>query len=301
MPEPSTPQEDEVPIATSSIKRFRIGFNVILQAVLMLALVGVINMIGCKHYARWDRTPSKQYSLSEQTISILEALQEEVHVTMAFNRESDTYNYTTRMLELYEQHGGSKVNVLRIDPERDPSAILELQNQDPKLYFEQSKLLVSKHDKLLIDDPEKPGKQMVAPYQIVTDQDMFQRAESEMLGEGRIKRGQVVEYRLENALTSAILSATQERKQTAYVVTNISGMREPEAGRNAGSVLMLYGGGRQNLTVVPYALNPNQPIPKDASVVMLIAPKQDMNGAELKRLFEDYWEGENGGLIMIVC
>jgi|MDTC01.2.fsa_nt_gb hypothetical protein len=294
---PGSPANDGV--TTSSIKRFRIGFNVILQAVLMLALVGVINMIGCKRYAQWDRTPTKQYSLSDQTVNILQALQDDVHITMAFNRESDVYNYTTRMLELFEQSSGGKLKLRRIDPARDPSAILELQNQDPKLYFEQSKILVGKYAKLLIDNPDKPGEQMVAPYQIVTDQDMFQRAESEMLGEGRIKRGRVVEYRLENALTSAILSATQERKQVAYIVTNKGGLRESEPGVNAGSLLMLYGGSRQNLEVTPYALHPNQAIPKDASVVMLIAPKQDLSDEELEVLFKDYWEGENGGLIIL--
>ncbi len=296
MAKKSPKHPDTSPESGPSIRRFRIGLNVIVQVVLLTVIVGMINALSCRRFVQWDHTPSKRFSLSEQTQQILGSLSEDLYLTVAFSRTSDVYHYTQRMLELYQQAAGDQLHITRLDPLRDPSAVAKLQNQDPRLVFNENKILASKTETL--EKIEAHGPEIV-PYQIITERDMFQRAENLMFRDGQAQRGNVTQYRLERALTSAILAATQEREQVAYVLTSKSQMRTVQ-GRNAGGTLVLEGGHRQNLRVEPLPFTENTKIPGDASVVMMISPGVDFSGAELKEIFQEYWQKRKGGLILLL-
>jgi hypothetical protein len=287
---------DDASKPKNSIKRFRIGLNVLIQVVLLVVIVCVVNMLSCRKYAQWDFTPSKRYSLGEQTQKVLANLPQDLYLTVAFSRSSDVFYYTQRMIGLYEKEAGGKLKVRWIDPLRDPSAVAELMNQDAKLAFDQNKILISKTEKL-----EVAGEKglEVAPYQMVTEKDMFSRADNLLFRDGKSKRGNVTEYRLERALTSAILATTQDRKQITYIITGKGPMRTV-AGKSAGGLLMLEGGLRQNLVVAPLPFTPNTKIPEDASTVMMISPSKDFTGAELNEIFSKYWEERKGGLVILL-
>ncbi len=282
--------------APASIKRWRIGLNVVVQVVLLMVIVGVVNMLSCQKNKQWDYTPSKRYSLGQATEQILKNLSDDLFLTVAFSRSSDTYHYTKRMLELYQGASGGRLKVRWVDPIRDPSIVAELRDQDPQLAFDQNKILISKSESLQV---EGENGLEVAPYQVVSAQDMFLRAENLMFRDGRTKRGNVTEYRLERALTSGIVAATQERERVAYIITGHGEMRTVQ-GKSAGGTLMLEGGVRQNLQVRPLPMTDNTVIPKDAGVVMMVAPNQDFSGAELKAIFQDYWEKRKGGLVLLL-
>ena len=281
---------------TTSIKRFRIGLNVLVQVALLVFIVGVVNMLGCRKYVQWDYTATRRFSLDDQTRRILNNLPHDLYLTVAFSRSSDVYRYTWRMIQLYEKEARGKLKVRWVDPVRDPGAIADLKLQDENLTFDQNKVLISKTEKLEIAGSNGPE---VAPYEVVTSQEMFHRAENLMFRDGKAKRGNVTEYRLERALTSAILAATQDRQQVVYVITGKGRMRTVQ-GKNAGGVLRWEGGRRQNLRLEPLPFTPNTTIPQDASAVMMISPSMDFSGGELREIFHEYWEKRKGGLILLL-
>lgn len=281
----------------SSIKRFRIGINVIVQITLLFAIVALINWLSCQKHAQWDRSATKRYSLGQQTVQVLENIPDDLYLTMAFGRASDVYPYTQRIIGLYEKAAQGKLKVRWVDPLRDPAAIAELRNQDPKLIFEQNKILISKSEKLSGSNTESSE---VSAYEMVTEKEMFQRGENVMFRDGSPRPGKVIEYRLEQALTSAIVAATEAKKEVVYIVAN-KGVPQPTAdGRDAGMEIRNQAAMRQNLTVKALNLSENAPIPEDASAVILLAPRAEFSGAELKRLFKDYWEERKGGLILLI-
>ncbi len=288
---------DNTQPAKSTIKRFRIGLNVLVQVVLLLIIVGIVNMLSCRKFVQWDHTPSKRYSLSEKTKQILSNLSQDLYLTVAFSRTSDVYHYTHRMIELYQKASGDRLVVRWIDPLRDPAAVAELQNQDPNLTFDENKILVSKTENL---GATGEAANQVGPYQVVTERDMFQRAENMMFRDGRSKRGNVTRYHLERSLTSTIIAAAQEKQQVAYVIMGKGRLPTNAQGKNAGGVLVSEGGLRQNLRVVPLPFTENTVIPQDADLVMLISPSDDFSGAELKEIFQNYWEKRKGGLILLL-
>lgn len=286
----------------SSIKRIRIGLNVLMQIAFAVAIVSVVNWLSCQKYAQWDRSASKRYSLGPQTTQVLENLSEDLYLTMAFGRGSDIYPYTQRIIDLYEQEAHGRLKVRWVDPLRDPAAIAELRNQDPKLIFEQNKILISKSEKL--NGTNADGKE-VSSYEMVTEKEMFQRGETVAFRSGSPRPGKILQYRLESALTSALVAATEEKNEVAYIVASKGfpqGVKNPSTGKiiDAGMIIRDKAAMRQNLLVKPLSITPNTTIPEDASVVILLAPTVDFTGAELKQLFRDYWEERKGGIILMI-
>lgn len=65
-------------------RRARYGGNAALMSVSFLLIVGLVNYLGTRHHQRWDVTEEKQFSLSEQSIQILQSLEEPVQVKLFF-------------------------------------------------------------------------------------------------------------------------------------------------------------------------------------------------------------------------
>ena len=91
-----------------------------------LAMVGVlvfagilvaINYIASRQNKRWDLTSNQVYSLSDQTIKVLQNLDAPVKMTV-FDRELQLEGYKDR-LDVYSYHS-SKVSTEYIDPEKNP-------------------------------------------------------------------------------------------------------------------------------------------------------------------------------------
>ena len=55
-------------------RRIVFGSTLGAAALLALALVGILNYLGFRHYARWDWTKSRLYTLSDKSVSIVEGL-----------------------------------------------------------------------------------------------------------------------------------------------------------------------------------------------------------------------------------
>src|SRR5438132_14141425 len=72
------------PAQGKKIGRIRIGFNVLVQIVLVLFLVAMVNSFAFKHYARWDFSRDQKYALSDKTKRFLDTLNGKMRVTVFF-------------------------------------------------------------------------------------------------------------------------------------------------------------------------------------------------------------------------
>ena len=99
--------------------------NLLLQAVLFLALFGGLNYIALNHNWRFDLTQSRQHSLSAETKSYLERLERNISIVVTIPNDADNdelaqayraisgllreYAYTTRT------NAGGKIEVRYLD------------------------------------------------------------------------------------------------------------------------------------------------------------------------------------------
>jgi ABC-type uncharacterized transport system involved in gliding motility auxiliary subunit len=87
--------------------------------VLAVALVGMVNWLGYRHYVRGDWTSSKIYSLSQKTLNVLKGVTKDVRVVVLMTPTTPLFGETKELLDRY-QAACPKLKVEYIDPERDP-------------------------------------------------------------------------------------------------------------------------------------------------------------------------------------
>ena len=85
----------------------------------VLAVLILINFLAGRHHKRFDLTESKQFSLSEQTIKVLESLQREVSITAFYADAEPTKSKLEDLLGEYKYHT-RRLNVQYIDPFTHP-------------------------------------------------------------------------------------------------------------------------------------------------------------------------------------
>lgn len=90
-----------------------------LAIVLALALLGMVNWLGFRHYVRSDWTGSQMYSLSDKSVNILRDLKDPVRVIVFMTSGSPLYTEAKELLSRY-QATSPKVTVEYIDPDREP-------------------------------------------------------------------------------------------------------------------------------------------------------------------------------------
>ncbi len=98
------------------------GANFALYTLIGIALIVVVNWFVSNHDKRWDMTPNKKYSLSDQTRKILKDLNKDV-TFYAFDRER---NFAERrdVLGMYST-ASNHVKVQYVDPDRQPALAKE--------------------------------------------------------------------------------------------------------------------------------------------------------------------------------
>ncbi len=71
---------------TKKIRRVQIGFNVLIQVVLVLFLAAMVNSLAFKHYKRWDFSRDQKYALSDKTKRFLNTIKGKMRITVFFRR-----------------------------------------------------------------------------------------------------------------------------------------------------------------------------------------------------------------------
>src|SRR5947208_14892025 len=103
------------------IGRIRIGFNVLVQIVLVLFLVAMVNSFAFKHYARWDFSRDQKYALSDKTKRFLDTLKGKMRITVFFPPSTPIATDVQNLLTEYQYAGKGKVDIEHIDPARSLS------------------------------------------------------------------------------------------------------------------------------------------------------------------------------------
>jgi ABC-type uncharacterized transport system involved in gliding motility auxiliary subunit len=88
------------------------------SVLVVLGLLIAVNYLSNRRNKRWDLTANKQYSLSDQSVKILQGLDAPMKVRV-FDKEGEFDRYRTRLAE-YQYRSGNKVSVDYIDPDRHP-------------------------------------------------------------------------------------------------------------------------------------------------------------------------------------
>src|SRR5881396_423222 len=258
------------------IGRIRIGFNVLVQIVLVLFLVAMVNSFAFKHYARWDFSRDQKYALSDKTKRFLETLNGKMRVTVFFSPNTPITADVQNLLTEYQYAGKGKIDIEHIDPERNLSRAKEL--------FDKYKVVTD--ESLLVLDYDGRNKTVKASEMADLDQSGM------ALGEGP----RVAAFKGEQAITSAMIDLVEGKKKTLGYVT---GHKEPALSAPTSPITLLKTFiENENIKFQELNLLDQPAIPADVNAVMIVGPQYDFSDREMQVL-RDFWD-KQGRILALV-
>jgi len=267
---PTSPVVQPLPMP----KRYGIGLNVALQVLLALALFAGVNRLNYYHYWRWDLSPSQDYTLSPATLKYLDSLSRDVQIYIVFGRDSKVYGEVQSLLEEYHLHGRQRIKVRSIDPVRDIERAEQLK-ADTGLSLAQNGVLI----------------RCGVNKRFITEEELVVREK------GTSTNKQIIEFRGEDAISSALISVVEGRVRRFYYVVG-KGSRSDEALSDAYNATIDLGR-QQNFEVVQVNLSEINRIPPDADGLLILGARYDLSEREIVML-NDYWQSKRAGIFIML-
>ena len=102
-------------------RQVQYGSNAIVMLLAFLGILFFINLLAYQNPKSWDLTENQKNTLAPETISLLQALPEQVTVVAYFSPQTDSAS-ARKLLESFKQHGAEKFVYVFIDPIANPVA-----------------------------------------------------------------------------------------------------------------------------------------------------------------------------------
>jgi len=107
-------------------RQARYGGNAAVMSIAFVVILGLANFLGSRHHQRWDVTEAKEFSLSEQTLQILEGLEEPVNVKLFFTPAHYNRQSAEDLIKEYDIRS-PKLSYEFVDPDVDRRVAIEYQ------------------------------------------------------------------------------------------------------------------------------------------------------------------------------
>jgi len=257
------------------IRRVQIGLNVLAQIILLLFLAAMVNSIAFKHYQRWDFSRDQKYALSDKTKRFLRTIKGKMRVIVFFSPSTPITADVQNLLTEYQYAGKGKIDIERIDPERNLSRAKEM--------FDKYKVVSD--ESLLVIDYEGRNKTVKASEMAEIDQSGM------AFGEGP----RVAAFKGEQAITSAMMDVVQGKKSTlGYVL----GHKEPPLSGNTNISVLKAFIENENIKFQELNLFDVGAIPAELKTILIIGPQYDLSDREMK-LLRDFWDKQGRILLLL--
>lgn len=103
-------------------KTFIYSSNLILMIILVLGILVLINTIAARYHHRFDFTEAKIHSLSDQSISVIKNLKNDVNIKCFFREGNYNRSRMENLLKIYAYHS-KKIRYEFIDPDKNPGLV----------------------------------------------------------------------------------------------------------------------------------------------------------------------------------
>lgn len=241
-------------------QRTGIKVSISLQIAAVLVIYVLVNYLGFVHYERRDFSRSQKFSLAGQTRSVLKECKKPLEIIVVssptfLSPVSQIFGDLRSLMNevLFNKREGLRVEY--VDPTRNLSRIQDLQ----------AKYKLTSLDNLLILDYD--GRHRLLSIAEMGDFDLSPLTQ----GGQPILRA----FRGEQVLTSNLLALLKPDSEIVYF---IDGHGEPSPERDLSHLVEAIA--QQNALVKSLSLSSSDAIPVDASALILIAPKSDLEERE---------------------
>ena len=99
----------------------RYGGNTLAVAAIGLAILALINVLGARRHERWDLTATQQFSLSDETVKILQRIPQPIQATAFFSFDDTRRSEFGDLLREYQIRSDGQLSYEFVDPVERPA------------------------------------------------------------------------------------------------------------------------------------------------------------------------------------
>jgi len=249
-------------------RRWKIGFNIFVRTVLVLAVVVMVNFLGAHFFRRFYLSSQTRIELSSRTESILKSMTNHVIVTLYYNKQDDFYPTVVALLNEYRSVN-PKISVQTVDYVRDAGEAQKIK--------EQYKLNSPTDENLVIFDCD--GRIKIANGDALTET----KLEPVPNSTEREFRRKPVAFKGEMMFTSMLLAVTNPKPLKAYF---LQGHGEPSLTDSDEMGYLKFAAilGQSYIDVEPLQLLGDNTVPDDCNLLIIAGPRTVFSETELQKI-----------------
>ncbi|MGA2786259.1 MAG: Gldg family protein [Verrucomicrobiota bacterium] len=262
-------------------RRWKIGFDVTVRTVLVLAVVVMVNYLGARFFGRFYLSSQTSVQLSTQTRDLLKSLTNHVDVTLYYDKQDDFYPTIVALLNEYRS-ANPRFSVTTVDYVRDAGEAQKIK--------ERYKLNSPTDKNLVIFDCEDRVK--IVPGDSLTQVKLEQVPNPKE----REFRRRPIAFNGEQAFTSMLLAVTSARPFKAYF---LQGHGEPSLSDTDETGYLKFGSllAQNYIAVTNLELFGDNPIPMDCNLLIIAGPRTELSEIELQKI--DQYLAQGGRLFVL--
>lgn len=245
-----------------------------LAVLLAVALLGMVNWLGFRHYVRSDWTGSQMYSLSDKSTNILKDLKDPVRIIVFMTQGSPLYTEAKELLTRY-QAASPKLTVEYIDPEREPLRTQQLAQEFGVSVANTVVFVAADRKKYVTSD---------------------QLAEYDYSGYQMGQAPKMKAFKGEEQFTSAIMGVVNPKMPKIYFTTG-HGEADPDGPSEGGLSQVKEALKRDNLAVEKTNLLSGV-VPEDCDLLVVAGPRAAFAPGELTA-FKAYLDKGGRGFVLL--
>jgi hypothetical protein len=274
----------------STASRWRIGLDVMVRTALVIAVAGMVNYLGAIYFHRFYLSSQTRMALDSRTLAVLHSLTNRVAVTLYYDRGAHFYPDVVALLNEYRA-ADRNISVDTVDYNRDAGKADVIKGKYQRYFPSQS-------DKdLVIFD--YAGRVRVFPGDALADYKTkltgtHPSAADPQKPELEFERRPVT-FNAERAFTSMLLALANPQPLKAYFLQGRGEVSLTDPGQYGyqkfASVL------QENSIAVTNLWLGNLGVPMDCNLLIIAAPSQAFDSAELQQI--DQYLHEGGRLLVL--
>lgn len=247
------------------------GSNAMILTVTVVAIAVVLFGIVERSHLRWDLTSGSQLSLSDQTRSVVGALQEPVTVRAFFGPalDYDTVFIRRKVDDVLKEYTylSKQIDYQMVDPLKEPEVAMQFGvKQDGTIVFQKGPNRKDVNRSALFDYARGTGQQ---PPLFVGEQ----------------------------AFTNALLEVSEGKRRTIYLLSG-HGEKGPNESKPNGLAILKSSLEGENFEVKELKLAAAEAIPDDCTVLVIAGPTHPVSERE-DQLIAEYFKDGGTGVIMV--
>jgi len=257
----------------SKARRLKFGANIAAMTILGFVLLVMANYLASRHYARFDMTANKRYTISQETVDVLKNLKKPVKAIVVFRPVEPMYDLIVQTLREYERLSDN-FQLELVDPDRDLDRLEQLKNEYDLTT-----------DKVIIFASDGQ-KKFIYDYQLV---------EYDYTRGGPGMPPPIKAFKGEQFFTSAIVNVTKEKQSGIYFTTG-HGERAPNDYSDKGLSGIAKALRQENAKTERLELLKVEKIPDDCDLLVICGPRYTFMPDEVRKI-RDYLK--RGGKLLV--